>query len=338
MMKFKAFTPETVRVYKLGENGMEEHVPQVAEPSVGEDLLSGQVVSQYKLSAIAGENEQTGPAQYQQVKKRFGSFAATDPDRVPNSVKDSRFVLNPASRDRLAIADEERRVIDRRIAEQSAGAREKAQSEGFEAGRLEGLELGKKIALDEFAVHAGEKLAALDELVGSFDSLKSAIFQANQKYLMSLVVRLTRSIVLKELKTDEQYLERLVKNLIERVGVRENIRIKVSPEDAEKISALKGGVENHFGNLHNLQIDVSSQVRSGGCLLETSWNTIDAMIDTQIDSLKEALVDPIHPEVPEALEAKSRLSEPPTEQAQAPASDPTDDSGNSEGGSTPQTS
>jgi flagellar biosynthesis/type III secretory pathway protein FliH len=315
MMKFKAFTPESVRVFKLGENGIEEQGPQdlAHHVSSGADaaaeILSGQEIEKYSPQPILAEHEEPGADHYAFVKKTYGSFAATDPDRRPNSVKDSRFVLNPASRDRMAIAEEELRVINQRIAEQSAGAREIAHKEGFEAGRTEGLELGRKQALEEFAAHADEKLRQLDELIASFEGLKGAIYQANTKYLMSLVVRIGRAIALKELKTDPDYLERLIKNLIERVGVRENIRIKVSPEDAEKISGLKGGIEAHFGNLKNLQIDASAQVKSGGCLLETPWNTINALIDTQIQGIESALVDPIHPEISEELEAKSRVTE-----------------------------
>jgi flagellar assembly protein FliH len=206
------------------------------------------------------------------------------------SQKDTRFSLSSLLRKPLSVEEEERRTIEEkvraRVSSVADEVRERARTEGYQ----EGLKKGYEEAFRRFQGEGAERLARFEKLMDAAETAKQDIFRANERYLIELIFRIARMVLLREAKADRQLVFRLARELIERVGVRENIRIRIHPDDATTIEMLKEGIEQTLGSMKNLQIEVSKEVRSGGCAIETEWNAIDASIDTQLDGLYDALI------------------------------------------------
>ncbi len=98
--------------------------------------------------------------------------------------------------------------------------------------------------------------------------------------------------MLKELGQDRDYLVRLCTELIEKTGLRDNLRLKVSPMDLETAEMLKAGIQQRLGEMRNLSVEPSADV-AGGCILESQWGAIDARLDTQLDGVLQALGGPL---------------------------------------------
>jgi flagellar biosynthesis/type III secretory pathway protein FliH len=244
-------------------------------------------VSSYALPELSVK----GKGDYRAVKARYGALAQTDEDRPHKGTRDNRFAVNPLLRDPLAIETEERRVIDARVREQFEQVRAKAQAEGEKAGFEAGLKKGCDQAYEEFREKAAESLKSFESLVQSFESLKGEIFKANEHFLMALVFRVAKMVTLKELSTDQDYVLRLSRQLLDQVGIRDNVKIRVSPKDADSIEFLKAELAKHFVDLKNLGIEVSDTVEGGGCTIETQWSTIDASLETQLEGFRQALLE-----------------------------------------------
>jgi flagellar assembly protein FliH len=250
------------------------------------DTGSAPQVSAYSLPELSIR----GKGNYSAVKAKFGSLAATDEDRRVKSTKDRRFSVNSLLRDPLSIEVEERRVIERRIQEQVVQERELARVEGNKKGYEDGLKKGKEEGLAEFRSQSAAALESFQEFVSSFEATKTEVFKANERFLMDLVFQVAKMITLKELSTDKDYVVRLARTLMERVGIRENVKIKINQNDAASLDTLKADLTNTFSDLKNLAIEVSEDVKSGGCLIETQWSAIDATIETQLKGIQEALI------------------------------------------------
>ena len=97
-------------------------------------------------------------------------------------------------------------------------------------------------------------------------------------------------IALKEIKQDPQYLGRLCREILERVGVRENIRIRVNAQELQAAGSLKDDLEAALGKLTNISIEASSDVARFGCVVETDWNSVDATLERQMTGVREALL------------------------------------------------
>jgi flagellar biosynthesis/type III secretory pathway protein FliH len=97
-------------------------------------------------------------------------------------------------------------------------------------------------------------------------------------------------VMLKDLSADREYLLRLTRELVERVGVKDNIRIRLNQNDMESMRLVRENLESTVGTMKNLHIEESREVETGGCIVETEWNAIDASIETQLQGIHRALV------------------------------------------------
>jgi flagellar assembly protein FliH len=250
------------------------------------DADAGAPVQEFKMRPLVKEGEDT----YEHTRKTYGALAATDADRVAKSRKDARFAINPLLREPLSIEDEERRVIEEKVRSRVGAIENEARAKAAELGYQEGLKRGHDQAFRTFQQESSERTAHLDRLIASFEGAKHDIFRANERYLVELVFRVARMVLLKELSTDKEYVLRIARELIERVGARENIRIRLNPDDLESAAMLRDGLDKAFGALQNVNIEASAQVKRGGCELETEWNVIDASVETQLKGIYEGLI------------------------------------------------
>jgi flagellar assembly protein FliH len=263
-----------------GEEGSREprviRLEEPAEPAV----------QPYEFRGLRPE----GKGEYAAVKAKYGALAATDPDRASRSRKDSRFSINPLLRDPLAVAEEEARVIDARVAERVQAIRDEitaiARTEGFEAGRSQGFEAARA----EFRQEAAQRMAAFTGMIEEFERARERILAANERYLVELVFRIGKMLALKEIQADREYVARLARELIETTGVRENVRVQVSPRDFETAAMLKEGLEKQIAGLKNLAIEPSAEIRLGGCQVETEWNAVDGRLETQLEGIHRGLL------------------------------------------------
>lgn len=244
------------------------------------------VIKNFELNEL----KRPGTGNYKATQAKFGSMAATDAHKAAKITKDSRFDLNPMMKQALSIEEEENRVIEERVHDQVGGLVEKIKAEaiakGYEQGWKQGLEEGAK----KMQLEADSTLKGLSQLVTEFEGAKAEIFRLNEKFLIDLIFKIARMVLLKELEHDSDYIVRLARECVASLNVKENIVIKISLEDEKLITTLKGNLEKVFGELHHIQVQSSGQVQKGGCQIETELLAIDADLDTQLQIIYESLV------------------------------------------------
>lgn len=231
-----------------------------------------------------------GQGDYEDAKGKFGALAATDPERESKGQKDRRFVLAPLVRGYLAVEEEERRAIEERVRVRVEALSDEARAEAAAVGYQDGLERGYQEAFRKFKAEAAGRLQSFDQLLAESENAKREIFAANERFLMELIFRIARMVLLRELKADDKFILRLTRELIERVGVKEHITVRIHPEDATTAGMLKGELEKTFAGLSNLNVEASNQVKRGGCVVETEWNAIDASVQEQLERVYAALI------------------------------------------------
>jgi flagellar assembly protein FliH len=274
------FTPEKFNIDKEGSTGADDlRVVKLEEHA-------SQKVADFQPGALVEE----GRGQYSQTRSKFGSLAMTDQDRSYRSQKDTRFSLSSLLRKPLSVEEEERRAIEEkvraRVSSMADEVRESAHASGYQAG----LQKGYEEAFKRFQEEGAGRLARFEKVLEEAENAKQEIFRANERYLLELIFRIARTVLLREASTDRQLVLRLARELIDRVGIRENVRIRVNPDDGATIEMLKDGIEKTLGTMKNLTVEVSNQVKGGGCAVETEWNAIDASIETQLNGIYEALI------------------------------------------------
>lgn len=227
-----------------------------------------------------GSLKDTRGIRYSEVKNAF----ATETTR-----KNSRFAVSDLARGPLSIAEEEeariQSEIQRRLDKKLEAIREEVKSEAYREGHAAGQEAAKAQVLEA----AKPQLEQFQKLVSLFEGAKTELFKANEQLLLKIITQVAKSIVLRELKEDTDYTKRLVINLLERLGTRENIKIYVSTQVFSAVEGLKRDLAQSLGQLKNITIEADPEIEDMGCRVETEFGEVDADIAIQLKSIEEQL-------------------------------------------------
>ena len=176
---------------------------------------------------------------YQEFKAKVNSSSLENPSVAHKHQRDRRFSINPLLRDPLSIEEEERKAIEEKVRVRVEAVAEKAKAEAAEIGYQAGLKKGFEESAKELKAEGAVSLDKFNSLVSEIENAKAEIFEANERFLIELVFRIARNIILKELAVDKEYLSRLTKELVGKLGVRDNVTIRINPEDADIIEKLQ---------------------------------------------------------------------------------------------------
>ena len=171
--------------------------------------------------------------------------------------------------------------VEKRISE----LRVKAIAEGFAQGQSE----GQKMALEAFNLKADPVFQQFLQILADFEGSKDEIFKANEQFLIQLVFQVAKQVTLKEIKTDPEYVKNLCSMLVEKIGAKDHVKIKIGTNDFAQVEAIRDYLKQKFIELKNIQIDVTDEFVNGGCKVETDLARINASVDTQLNLINQAL-------------------------------------------------
>ena len=204
--------------------------------------------------------------------------------------KSSRFKVSELLKDSLSIAEEEENEIQRRVNAEIEKVKKAAFDDAFQLGKKQGYEEGYKSGEEKGFEKGSAESEAIHQLLMNFENASSELFKANEEFLVNLTYRMAKMLFLKELSTDRDYVIRLASALIERTGLRENIRLVISESDRELIQKIESKIQENGGKIRNFSIETSDEIMSGGCKVESDLNTIDGQIETQLEGLRDAVL------------------------------------------------
>ena len=243
------------------------------------DPKSGVEIKSFKPRSLNGEVVND----YKQVQERFGNLASTDPK------SNSHFSMHPEAKRGLGIEAEERSrvedLVNVEVEARLVQMREQAFQEGFEKGREEGTAKAEK----EFFAIVQPQFEQFSNLLHELDQVKTEVYAANEQFLIQLIFQISKSVLMGELKADREYVKRLTSQIVEKLGAKDNIRLKVSRDDFANIDQLREFLKGAFPDLKNIQIDVSEELVLGGVKVETDLSRINASVEAQFASIQAAL-------------------------------------------------
>jgi flagellar assembly protein FliH len=201
----------------------------------------------------------------------------------------SKFKLNPEVKKHLGLDAAERDEVESQVATEvearMAEMREEAYAEGFKQGEVD----GRTKAEADFALEMAPVLEQFNALLTNLDGMKDEFYAANESALVQLIFHVSKQVLLRELTTDREYVKRLTSQLVEKVGTKESIRLKISRADFANAEHLRDFLKSSFPELKNIQIDASEDLEHGGCKIETDLTRVNASVDVQLASIEQSL-------------------------------------------------
>ena len=170
---------------------------------------------------------------------------------------------------------------------------QKGLAEGRQQGRPEGIEQGREQGMREgYDQGINDAKAEMDNLRFTFATLLTQLDdqQAQQQTeldqaLVSLVMRLCKNLVLRELSISPELIQAIVRKAIAALpNPSERIVIEVNPQHVELISEL---AEQHESNW---QIKSNENLSEGGCMLRTTNSLVDYTLEHRFKQQVDAIL------------------------------------------------
>lgn len=181
--------------------------------------------------------------------------------------------------DVLAEARQEAEVIVRTAHAEADSIRQEAYSQGYAAGTKEAA-----VAADELI----RRLEADIELVAAE---RAALVDSVEPEALKLCLAAVEKIIRHEVRSDHRVVLRVVKSCLRRIRDRDQIDVRVSPQEVEAVRAHRDELLSLVEGVSVLSIADDRRVSPGGCVVDSSSGTFDARIETQFETIHRKVME-----------------------------------------------
>jgi flagellar assembly protein FliH len=175
---------------------------------------------------------------------------------------------------------EERRQQDLETIEQS---RQNGYQTGFEEGTVAA----------EFQVnesYTGMIIEAQNILEQSYETNRKTILGA-EIFLLEMSCGIAEKIITKKLDQSTDWIIDMVKQALQRSSEKGTVAICVAPAQFAYIQSVREELTYSIDPQVELHIYPDASIKDAGCVIKTSFGTIDARVETQLTEIKQALLD-----------------------------------------------
>lgn len=173
---------------------------------------------------------------------------------------------------------ESRRAEDEELIAQSRQA-------GFEEGYNQGLTQAEEALRHEYSEMLTEAQGVLDQSY----KLKQQIIQESEPFLIELSTSIAEKVIGRQLTLNPEWVIELIQSVLSRRRETGIIALCVAPSQFAYIQDAREELLTSIDSQAELQIIPDSTVQDRGCVIRSSFGSIDARIDTQLKEIKSAL-------------------------------------------------
>lgn len=173
---------------------------------------------------------------------------------------------------------EERRKLDD---EHIVKAQEEGRKQGYEAGLVQ--------AKEEIDAQYKDFIEQGRELLVLAQQNKEQIIREAEPFLLELSCMIAEKIVRKQLTVSPEWIIELVKETLLRKRGKGLVTLSVSPDSYPYVQQFREELLLVLDSEAELQIMPDGNIQDQGCVIRSSYGSIDATIDTQLEEIKQAL-------------------------------------------------
>jgi flagellar assembly protein FliH len=168
--------------------------------------------------------------------------------------------------------------------------RQKAKEEGFKAGLLQGKEEG----MEEMRLQYQDILEEAKQVLEQAYEEKQAIIQEAEPYIVELCTEIAKKVIKQELQSNPDAILSIIKQSLALSNERESIAISVSPADFSFVQNKRQQLLEMVEGQTEIKILPDHSVSEGGCIIRTSYGSIDARINVQLNEIQQALLQVVN--------------------------------------------
>ncbi|WP_379126524.1 FliH/SctL family protein [Paenibacillus sp. sgz500958] len=163
---------------------------------------------------------------------------------------------------------------------------EAVKSEAYQQGYQEGVSKAEEDMRLKIAEMMEEARAVLSEAYRA----REVIIQEAEPFLVELSCDIAEKVVDRQLTVEPSFTVELIKKNLARKREQGVISLCVSPSQFTFVNAAREELTLAIDSQAELQILPDSTVKDHGCVIRSSFGSIDARIDTQLTEIKKELL------------------------------------------------
>jgi len=171
-------------------------------------------------------------------------------------------------------------IEDARIEVQSA----------YDNGFKDGQE--STIAIDESEIsHYKDMILSIESVI---ENLKKSYLKEINKFEEKLIdtsITVSEYVLEKEISLDNNSVINTVKRVLEELQDEKVFQIQMHPNDYQTLFKLKSKLFTNQATAKSVELIIDSKVEEGGAIIISSAGTIDARISSQLNKIKQMLVE-----------------------------------------------
>lgn len=163
---------------------------------------------------------------------------------------------------------------------QAANIESEAYAQGFDQGRKDGEELGRR--------QYEATVQRLEQLISALKSQGQELSRKYEAQMVRLALAVARRLVHREVETDPSIVAACMQTAMRHVVEGSHIRLRLHPQDADLL-AERDADDLASSGRHPLEVVPDAQISRGGCLIETKFGLVDATRETQWRTVEESI-------------------------------------------------
>ncbi|PZE22454.1 FliH/SctL family protein [Paenibacillus xerothermodurans] len=161
----------------------------------------------------------------------------------------------------------------------------KLKDEGFSQGYQDGLVRAE----EELRQQYSEMLQEASQILEQAYISKQQIIQEAEPFLIEMSCAISEKIIARQLTVESSWVIELIQSVLARRKEKGIITLCIAPAHFSNIQDAREELLLHIDSQAELQIIPDPSVHDRGCVIRSSFGSIDARIDTQLNEIKNAL-------------------------------------------------
>lgn len=165
--------------------------------------------------------------------------------------------------------------------------KESIEMEAYKEGILKGQEEGRKMAIKQIEPLFDTLKNALKEL----SDLRSAMIEKHHEQILEIVFLIAEKAIHRQIHLSPDIILDTVRAASSHLTETEEIRIRLHPSDFEYIKEIEAIISKKLTGGNTIHVIEDSSIDRGGSVIETEFGDIDATVRSQIEHMKEVVID-----------------------------------------------
>jgi len=125
--------------------------------------------------------------------------------------------------------------------------------------------------------------------IQTFELMNATLRDMARHEALELGIVLARRIIQNEVQTNPQQLIDMVKRAMNSAVGKNELSIRLNPEDHQRVAQAFGDVTPQFSGIAAVYLVPDAAIEQGGCMVETDMEKIDLSLGRQLSQMKKAI-------------------------------------------------